>query len=87
MSNNYSCKQDCLDNGLSCEKKECKHWIGYEQDLNCSLISIDVHGSMTLDEISKRMGLSLVRIKQIEEAALNKVKKRNRDLFKELLHE
>lgn len=42
---------------------------------------------MTLDDVSKRLGLSLVRIKQIEEAALNKVKKRNNQLIKELLHE
>jgi DNA-directed RNA polymerase sigma subunit (sigma70/sigma32) len=42
---------------------------------------------MTLDEISKRLGLSLVRIKQIEQVALNKVKKRNSELVKELLHE
>ena len=87
MSNDYKCKNECLDSGLSCNKKACKHWIEYDQDLNCSLISIDAHGAMTLDEISKRMGLSLVRIKQIEEAALNKVKKRNQELIKELLHE
>ena len=87
MDNNYKCKNECLDSGLSCATKDCKHWISYEQDLNCSLISIDVHGAMTLDEISKRLGLSLVRIKQIEEAALIKVKKRNSELVKELLHE
>lgn len=87
MTNDYSCKQDCLDTNTSCEKKSCKHWINYGSDLNCSLVSIQVNGAMTLDEVSKRMGISLVRIKQIEEAALNKVKKRNRELIKELLHE
>mgnify|MGYP003330281260 CR=1 FL=1 len=87
MKNNYNCKDECVDSGLSCNKNECKHWINYEQDLNCSLVSIDNHGPMTLDEVSKRLGLSLVRIKQIEEAALIKVKKRNQELIKELLHE
>jgi hypothetical protein len=87
MADGYKCKNECLESGLSCEKKTCKHWIEYDQDLNCSLVSIDAHGPMTLDEISKRMGLSLVRIKQIEEAALIKVRKRNQELIKELLHE
>ena len=87
MNKNYTCKNECLDSGLSCASKACKHWINYEQDLNCSLISIDAHGAMTLDEVSKRLGLSLVRIKQMEQAALNKVKKRNSELVKELLHE
>lgn len=87
MSEKYACKEECLETGLDCNNKICKYWIEYGKDLNCSLISIDAHGPMTLDEVSKRMGLSLVRIKQIEEAALNKVKKRNRELIKELLHE
>jgi hypothetical protein len=42
---------------------------------------------MTLDEISKRLGMSLVRVKQIEKAALIKLKKRNNGLTKDLLHE
>ena len=87
MGNAYSCKEECLNEALSCVKKDCKHWIDYDQDFNCSLIAIDNNGAMTLDEVSKRLGLSLVRIKQIEEAALNKVKKRNNQLIKELLHE
>lgn len=87
MGNSYGCKEECLNEALSCAKKDCKHWIAYDEDLNCSLIAIDKNGSMTLDEISKRLGLSLVRIKQIEEAAINKVKRRNSQLIKELLHE
>ena len=87
MTTNYSCKSECQESGLSCESKACKYFIEYERDLNCSLISIEENGPMTLDEVSKRLGLSLVRIKQIEEAALTKVKKRNSELIKELLHE
>ena len=85
--NNFKCKNECQESGLSCENKECRYWVNYEQDLNCSLVSVENHGPMTLDEISKRMGISLVRIKQIEESALIKIKKRNRELIKELLHE
>lgn len=84
---NYSCKEECKDTNLSCTKNECKHWIEHEQDLNCSLIAIEQNGPMTLEQISVRMGLSLVRIKQIEQSALIKIKKKNANLVKELLHE
>lgn len=87
MSDTTRCREECISEALSCENKNCRHWIEYDQDYNCSLIAIGKNGAMTLDEISKRLGLSLVRIKQIEEAALNKVKKRNNQLIKELLHE
>lgn len=70
------CVKQCLNNNSPCQNSECRSHINYEEDLNCSIIAADAHGPMTLDEVSKRMGLSLVRIKQIEEAALVKMKKR-----------
>lgn len=51
-------------------------WIDYPEDENCIHVSIAKNGSMTLDEISKRIGVSLVRISQIEKAALKKIRKR-----------
>ena len=69
------CKNECLESGLSCSTQKCRHWIEYDEDLNCSLVSAD-KGPLTLDEISKRLGLSLVRVKQIEDKALVKLKKR-----------
>jgi DNA-directed RNA polymerase sigma subunit (sigma70/sigma32) len=50
--------------------------MDYKDDLNCSLIAAEDHGPMTLDEVSKRIGLTLVRVKQIEEKAMDKLKKR-----------
>jgi hypothetical protein len=70
-----SCKNECIDSGVSCLAQKCRHWIDYDEDYNCSLVSAD-KGPLTLDEISKRMGLSLVRVKQIEDKALVKLKKR-----------
>lgn len=84
---NYQCKTTCLRTGTACNTSDCRHHIEYEEDLNCSLIAIDKHGEMTLDEVSKRLGLTLVRIKQIEEKALNKLNKRNRESIKDMLHE
>jgi hypothetical protein len=81
------CTKECKKNDSPCNKDDCRNWMDYGEDLNCVLIATERHGPMTLDEISKRLGLSLVRIKQIEEAALIKLKKRNNGLVKELLHE
>ncbi len=64
--------------------KVCKHcggpvercWIDYPEDDNCIHVSIMKNGNMTLDEVSKRVGVSLVRISQIEKEALRKLSKR-----------
>lgn len=70
------CAKECQKTNSPCPEKACRHHIDYVGDLNCSLIAAWEHGPMTLDEVAKRMGLSLVRIKQIEEAALVKLSKR-----------
>jgi DNA-directed RNA polymerase sigma subunit (sigma70/sigma32) len=48
----------------------------YEEDLNCALISVELNGKQTLREVSKRFGVSFVRIKQIQDAAVKKLTKR-----------
>jgi len=55
--------------------KECRSWIEYEEDLNCIHEAIRKNGNMTLREVSERLGVSFVRIKQIEEKALKKLSK------------
>ena len=71
-----SCAAECLKVGEKCQSEECKFWVEYELDENCSLISIYKNGAMTLNEVSKRMKISLVRVSQIEKQALNKLSKR-----------
>ena len=71
---------------VSCpeENRDCRFWINYEKDLNCSLITIDkIDRPMTLREIADRMGVSHVRIDQIEKEATKKLMKKlkNQDLF------
>jgi len=68
-----SCCSCCISNEVSCPVKECKHWINYEDDLNCSLISVEKNGPMTLREIADRLGVSFVRVKQIQDKALKKI--------------
>ena len=82
-----NCLNECRKSQSPCSKNDCRHWIEYDSDLNCSVHSADIHGPMTLDEVSKRLGMSLVRVKQIEEAALIKLRKKNSNLIKDLLHE
>ena len=59
-----------------CSEENCRCWIDYQEDDNCMYVSIEKHGAMTLDEISKRIGVSLVRVSQIEKQALKKLSKK-----------
>ncbi len=70
------CSKECLSTGSRCIKDNCRLWVDYPDDRNCSLISIYKNGAMTLDEVSKRLGVSLVRVSQIEKQALKKLFKR-----------
>ncbi len=72
------CSKTCINLGVSCptENNDCRHWIDYEEDLNCTFVAIDNHGPMTLREVAKREGISHVRVSQIEEKLLSKMKKR-----------
>ena len=76
------CASACEQNGITCPFDECEHWMKWEQDNNCDLIAIKKNGEMTLREIGERLGISYVRVKQIESAAIKKIKKH---LSKELL--
>jgi hypothetical protein len=60
-----------------CCKTSCRKWIDYEEDYNCCLISIEKNDDLplTLHEVAKRLDLSFVRIRQIEQAALKKISK------------
>ena len=71
-----SCSDGCMCEREGKKKEDCKMWIDYPEDNNCTLNSIQKHGPMTLAEVSKRLGVSIVRISQIEKAALKKLSKR-----------
>jgi DNA-directed RNA polymerase sigma subunit (sigma70/sigma32) len=50
-------------------------WINYEEDLNCTLVAVKKHGAMTLREIARREKISFVRVKQIQDKAMEKIRK------------
>jgi hypothetical protein len=67
------CLERCKELQVSCPVKECRYWVSYEQDLNCSLHSVERNGAMTLREIADRLGVSFVRIKQIQDKSIKKI--------------
>lgn len=69
-----TCVDACQQLETSCPNEECRNWINFEQDLNCVKIAVAKNGPMTLREVSKRVGCSFVRVKQIEEEVLLKIK-------------
>jgi len=67
------CAEECKENEVSCFSKTCRYWMEYPEDLNCSLICAQRNGPLTLQEVSKRIGVSYVRVKQIQDKALKKI--------------
>lgn len=70
-----TCSKVCQKHNTSCPNQECRYWVDYEGDHNCCLISIEKHGAMKLREVAERIGVSYVRIKHIQDAALVKLSK------------
>lgn len=63
-----------------CEENSRCH-IDYPEDNNCIYTAIEKHGAMTLEQVAKRLGISLVRVSQIEKQALKKLAKRIKNDF------
>ena len=70
------CFDRCIDNDVSCPVADCRYWIDYEKDLNCAIICANENGPLSLREISDRMGVSFVRIKQVQDLTVDKFTKR-----------
>ena len=68
-----SCLSTCQKLDVNCPIEECRNWISFPEDRNCVLETIEKHGSLTLREVADRLGVSFVRIKQIEDKALKKI--------------
>lgn len=71
------CAKKCMDTNKPCSEKDCRKWINYEEDLNCCLIAIDNNDDkgLTLEKTGNRLGLSFVRVRQIEKKAIEKLSK------------
>ena len=67
------CAKECKKQKKRCIQKDCRLWIDYKKDLNCTLVAVENNPSMTLEEVSKRLHISLVRVKQIQDKAVEKL--------------
>lgn len=69
------CSQKCIETSTSCSNKNCRYWIEYSNDLNCSLIAIDKNDEnpMTLKEVGKRLNMTLQNVSLIEQRAIKKL--------------
>jgi len=70
-----ACSMECMKKKLPCTQAECRLFIEFEEDYNCTLVAIWENGPMTLRQIGERIGVSFARIKQIETKALKKMRK------------
>jgi hypothetical protein len=67
------CVNKCVELNIDCPNSECRYWVNYPDDLNCCFVSIDKRGEMDLRTVGDIIGVSFVRIKQIQDKAINKV--------------
>lgn len=70
------CVKKCVKDMTPCSNKSCRYWIEYEKDLNCCFVAVEKNGAMTLQEVGKRMSLTSVRIKQLQDEALERVRRK-----------
>ena len=69
------CAKRCEELNTSCPCGDCRLWIDHEEDFNCTLHAVKNNhtGELTLREVADRMGISFVRVKQIQDQAARKV--------------
>ena len=72
------CYELCQKHHVECPNKECRLWIEYGEDLNCTAVAVHKNSRMILQEVGKRLKLTPSRIKQIENSALKKMKIRGK---------
>lgn len=79
------CLEDVKKSQTPCQEKECRKWIDYPSEFNCVLETVQKAGGarLTLRECSKRLNISFVRVKQIEDKALKKLKARDLSPFQD----
>jgi spore coat polysaccharide biosynthesis protein SpsF (cytidylyltransferase family) len=69
------CLKLCKEKKQACAQEDCRLWVDYGEDFNCIHETVQKHGPLTLRETAERLGISFVRVKQIEDVAIRKLKK------------
>jgi hypothetical protein len=69
------CSQKCIELQTECPNTDCRYWVEHQESLNCTFIAIEQKGEMDLRTIGDIMGVSFVRIKQLQDKAMVKINK------------
>ena len=67
------CSQKCIELNTNCPNTDCRYWIEHQESLNCCFVAIEQNGEMDLRTIGDIIGVSFVRIKQIQDKAISKI--------------
>ena len=71
------CCKACQEYNYPCPCDDCKQWMNYEEDLNCCLVAIEKNGPMSPREVAKRLKMTVLEVKKVEEIASQKVRRRS----------
>ncbi len=66
----YERNQRCLSR---CSRRDCRYWIAYGEAQNCTLIAAS-KGPMTLQQIGEIIGVTRMRVCQLEKKILDDIK-------------
>lgn len=70
-----NCSEKCIELNIDCPNKDCRYWVDHPDNLNCAFVAIENNGAMDLRTVGDIMGVSFVRIKQIQDKAMSKINK------------
>jgi hypothetical protein len=76
------CYEECKNKKKVCKAQDCRLWIDYPKDFNCTEISVQKQDKLVFREIGERLQLTPSRVKQIESSALKKLNNRLTSIFK-----
>lgn len=68
------CYEKCQQQNTLCKERNCRYWIDYSNDLNCSIICANENGPLTLEEVAKRLKKCCETVRLIEKKATEKMK-------------
>ena len=70
---NETCWQANKENNTPCQNKECRLWLKCNEQQNCTIIAAQ-EGPLTLQQIGNLHELTRMRICQVENEALRKIR-------------
>lgn len=76
------CSKLCRELKVSCPVKECRYWLDYPEDYNCTFVAVSKNeNGMILAEVGKRIHVTAARAKQIESEAIAKITSNSKALL------